>query len=175
MVAPVTVLWLLNVAWSWFRVEVKPACGVTQVVMVSHTTLMPILRTVANLWMVDKSNREAREISNRAGEIYNQVCLVAERLHKLGNTLKSANNHYNDTVKGLVGKQGLRGKVERFQTISAKASKELANLEPIHIDIENDRLETSPETDDAEQSASTIEDRAAPAVKLQSIPVDNGN
>ena len=26
------------------------------VVMVSHTTLMPILRTVANLWMVEKNN-----------------------------------------------------------------------------------------------------------------------
>jgi DNA recombination protein RmuC len=47
------------------------------VVMVSHTTLMPILRTVANLWMIEKSNKEAREISSRAGEIYNQVCLVA--------------------------------------------------------------------------------------------------
>ncbi len=39
------------------------------VVMVSHTTLMPILRTVANLWMIEQSNREAKEISSRAGDI----------------------------------------------------------------------------------------------------------
>ena len=110
------------------------------VVMVSHTTLMPILRTVANLWMVEQSNTEAREISARAGEIYNQVCTVAERLHKLGNTLKAASNHYNETVTGLVGKQGLHGKVERFQQLSAKANKEMATLDPIHNDIENDRL-----------------------------------
>jgi len=110
------------------------------VVMVSHTTLMPILRTVANLWMVEQSNTEAREISGRAGEIYNQVCTVAERLHKLGNTLKAASNHYNETVTGLVGKQGLHGKVERFQQLSAKANKEMAALDPIHNDIENDRL-----------------------------------
>ena len=113
------------------------------VVMVSHTTLMPILRTVANLWMVEKSNKEAREISSRAGEIYNQVCLVAERLGKLGNTLRAAGNHYNDTVKGLVGKQGLHGKVERFQQLSTKANKEMATLEPIHTDIEDDRLEAT--------------------------------
>jgi len=112
-----------------------------QVVMVSHTTLMPILRTVANLWMIDQSNREAREISARAGEVYNQVCLVAERLHKLGNTLKSANNHYNQAVKGLAGQQGLHGKVERFRQLSGKASKNLAELEPIHSDIELERLE----------------------------------
>jgi len=110
------------------------------VVMVSHTTLMPILRTVANLWMVERSNAEAREISTRAGEIYNQVCLVAERLQKLGNTLKAAGNHYNETVTGLIGKQGLIGKVDRFQQLSAKASKEMARLEPLHSDIDNDRL-----------------------------------
>ncbi|MEZ5570628.1 MAG: DNA recombination protein RmuC [Halioglobus sp.] len=113
------------------------------VVMVSHTTLMPILRTVANLWMVEQSNREAKEISIRAGDIYNHVCLVAERLQKLGNTLKAANNHYNDTVKGLVGKQGLHGKVERFQQLSTRANKEMAALEPIHDDIESERLELS--------------------------------
>jgi DNA recombination protein RmuC len=90
--------------------------------------------------MVEQSNTEAREISGRAGEIYNQVCTVAERLHKLGNTLKAASNHYNETVTGLVGKQGLHGKVERFQQLSAKANKEMATLDPIHNDIENDRL-----------------------------------
>ena len=111
------------------------------VIMVSHTTLMPILRTVANLWMIEQSNNEAKEISSRAGDIYNQVCLVAERLNKLGNTLKAANNHYNDTVRGLAGQQGLYGKIERFQQLSTKANKEMTALEPIHTDIENDRLE----------------------------------
>ena len=118
------------------------------VIMVSHTTLMPILRTVANLWMIDKSNKEAREISTRAGDIYNQVCVVAERLNKLGNTLKAANNHYNDTVKGLVGKQGLHGKVERFQQLSTKANKEMVALEPIHSDIENDRIDATMNLED---------------------------
>ncbi len=112
-----------------------------QVVMVSHTTLMPILRTVANLWMIDQSNKEAREISTRAGEVYNQVCVVAKRLQKLGNTLQSANNHYNETVKGLAGKQGLHGKVDRFRQLSSKASNTLVELEPIHTDIEIEKLE----------------------------------
>ncbi|TDG15786.1 DNA recombination protein RmuC [Seongchinamella unica] len=134
-----------------------------QVIMVSHTTLMPILRTVANLWMIDQSNREAREISARAGEIYNQVCLVAERLHKLGNTLKSANNHYNQTVKGLAGQQGLVGKVDRFRQLSSKASKHLTELEPIHADIELERLEAieldtqAPEKPNEQEEPVTLE------------------
>lgn len=112
------------------------------VVMVSHTTLMPILRTVANLWMVDRSNREAREISSRAGDIYNQVCRVAERLEKLGNSMRAAQSHYNDTVTSLVGKQGLHGKVERFQQVSAKANKTMPALEPIHENLEAGRLDS---------------------------------
>ena len=112
------------------------------IIMVSHTTLMPILRTVANLWMIEQGNQEAKEISSRAGDIYNQVCLVAERLNKLGNTLRAASNHYNETVTGLVGKQGLHGKVERFQQLSTKANKEMTALETIHDEIESDRLES---------------------------------
>lgn len=127
------------------------------VIMVSHTTLMPILRTVANLWMVEQGNREAKEISSRAGDIYNQVCLVAERLHKLGNTLKAAGNHYNDTVKGLAGKQGLRGKVERFQQLSTRANKAMVSLEPLHDDIENERLEFAAAYPDDEPLAPGIE------------------
>ena len=133
------------------------------VVMVSHTTLMPILRTVANLWMIEKSNNEAREISSRAGEIYNQVCLVAERLNKLGNTLRAANNHYNDTVRSLAGQQGLYGKIERFQQLSTKANKEMTALEPIHADIETDRLENlGPEPEQATTEPGSGQTRLKP-------------
>ena len=110
------------------------------IVLVSHTTLIPILRTVSNLWMIERSNTEAREISEKAGDIYNQVCLVAERLSSLGGTLNTASNHYNNTVKALVGKQGLYGKVERFNKLSAKASKTLPQLDAMHMDFEQDRL-----------------------------------
>jgi len=36
------------------------------VILVSHTTLIPILRTVSNLWMLDRSNKEARLIGEKA-------------------------------------------------------------------------------------------------------------
>src|SRR3546814_9848848 len=66
------------------------------VVLVSHTTLMPILKTVANLWMVARSNEQAHELSARAGEIYNQVVVVAERLKKLGETLDRSEEHTSE-------------------------------------------------------------------------------
>lgn len=110
------------------------------IVLVSHTTLIPILRTVSNLWMIERSNAEAREISEKAGEIYNQVCTVAERLSKLGGTLNTASTHYNNTVTALAGQQGLYGKIDRFSQLSAKVSKSLPALEPTHMDFESERL-----------------------------------
>ncbi|EGG98948.1 DNA recombination protein RmuC [gamma proteobacterium IMCC2047] len=122
------------------------------IVLVSHTTLIPILRTVANLWMMERSNAEAREISDKAGDIYNQVCVVAENLHKLGTSLGAASNHYNRTVNSMMGQRGLHGKVERFSTLSSKVSKTMPELEPRHIDFESDRLaliaEPVPEKED---------------------------
>ena len=141
------------------------------IVMVSHTTLMPILRTVANLWMIEQSSKEAKEISSRAGEIYNQVCVVAERLHKLGNTLKAANNHYNETVKGLVGKRGLHGKVERFQQLSTRANKEMSALEPIHDDIENDRLEAHNKADEQDPGPTELEQNDTSSNNIKPLKV----
>ena len=112
------------------------------VVLVSHTTLMPILRTVANLWMIEHSNREAREISERAGDIYNTVCLLGDRLLSLGASLSTATSKYNDTVKAVQGKQGLAGKVARFQALSKRANKTFPEtLSPIDPEIEVMRID----------------------------------
>ena len=127
------------------------------IVLVSHTTLIPILRTVSNLWMIERSNTEAREISEKAGDIYNQVCLVAERLSSLGGTLNTVSNHYNNTVKALVGKQGLYGKVERFNKLSTKVSKILPQLEAAHMDFEHERLSLIVEAIDEAPAISMVE------------------
>ncbi len=111
------------------------------VVLVSHTTLVPVLRTVSNLWMMEHSQQEAREISDRAGELYNQVCMVAERLARLGNTLGTVSNHYNAVVTALAGQQGLHGKVERFARLSARVNRDMPVLEARHLEFETGRLQ----------------------------------
>ncbi len=111
------------------------------IVLVSHTTLIPILRTVANLWSMDRSTREARELGDKAGDIYNQVRKVAERLARIGGSLGAATNHYNETVKALSGRQGLRGKVERFADLSSKVTQAIPEIEPLHSDVQSESLE----------------------------------
>lgn len=122
------------------------------VILVSHTTLIPILRTVANLWMLDRSNKEAREIGEKAADIYNSVATVSERLQKLGRTLNTASGHYNETVKSLSGVKGLQGKVQRFNTLSNKAKKTMPELEPSPIEFDTSKLDVQslPEPEDTD-------------------------
>lgn len=111
------------------------------IILVSHTTLMPVLRTVANLWLIVRSNEQAHELSQHAGDIYNQVALMAERLKSLGYTLGTVSRHYNDTVVAVAGQQGLFGKVARFADLSAKASKTMPELTELDVDFHKERLE----------------------------------
>ena len=114
------------------------------IILVSHTTLIPILRTVSNLWMLDQSNNEARKISEKAGDIYNSVCTVSERFQKLGNTLDTANTQYNNVVKAISGRRGLQGKVKRFTYLSNKTSKEMPEIKSQYFDHEISKLDIQP-------------------------------
>jgi len=128
------------------------------IVLVSHTTLIPILRTVANLWSMDRSTREARELGDKAGDIYNQVRKVAERLARIGGSLGAATNHYNETVKALSGRQGLRGKVERFADLSSKVTQAIPEIEPLHSDLQSESLELLAEPLIEENEPDEVED-----------------
>ena len=110
------------------------------VILVSNTTLLPILRTIANIWIMEQSNQETKNIADKAGEIYNTLCTLAERIGKVGSTIETLAGQYNNSIKALSGKQGLYGKVERFDKLSSKIMKKLPKLEPIHCDIEQEKL-----------------------------------
>ena len=130
------------------------------VVLVSHTTLIPILTTVANLWAMERSTREARELGDKAGDIYNQVRKVTERLAKIGGSLGAATNHFNETVTAISGRQGLRGKVERFAEMSSKVTQVIPEIEPLHNDLQSEKLELLAEPLPSESEQKEGEDEA---------------
>lgn len=117
------------------------------IILVSNTTLMPVLKTISNLWLLERSHSQAFALAERAGDIHQQVCMIAERLTKLGRSLQTVTNHYNDSVTAIVGRQGLYGKVERFGDL-AKNANPLPDIEEIHNDIETHKLHSLTEAHD---------------------------
>ena len=89
-----------------------------KVVLVSHTTLMPLLRVVANLWRMEHGNKEAKEILKSANEIYEKFCTIAEKLNRLGNSVRSVNDNFNEVVKSVSGQGGLDSRLEKFKKIA---------------------------------------------------------
>ena len=140
------------------------------VVLVSHTTLIPILTTVANLWAMERSTREARELGDRAGDIYNQVRRVAENLNRLGASLNAVYNHYDRTAKSISGRQGLSGKVERFGKLSSKVTESIPEVATLdhEIQLENLELLAEPIAEEHQLDASEAENPEA-LIELKSV------
>ena len=57
----------------------------------------------------------------------------------VGASLSQTTKRYNEAVKSLVGRQGLHGKVDRFQTISTRVSKTF----PENLDVLPDQTDAS--------------------------------
>ena len=111
------------------------------VILVSHTTLIPILRVISAVWTLYSTSNHATELGDKAMEIYNAVCEVSNRTDKLGNSLKAVGNHWNNLRTALIGNQGLAGKVQRFATLSTKTKSEMTTIEPIQIGDDDARLQ----------------------------------
>ena len=60
-------------------------------------------------------------------------------MESVGASLSQTTKRYNEAVKSLVGRQGLHGKVDRFQTLSTRVSKTF----PENLDVLPDQTDAS--------------------------------
>ncbi|MGB3463623.1 MAG: DNA recombination protein RmuC, partial [Cyclobacteriaceae bacterium] len=68
------------------------------IVIVTTTTLMATLKTIAYIWKHDLQNRNALEIARQAGTLYDKFVAFSEDLTKLGSQMQTTQNTYNDAV-----------------------------------------------------------------------------
>tara|TARA_B100001778_G_scaffold93444_1_gene76353 strand:- start:405 stop:1550 length:1146 start_codon:yes stop_codon:yes gene_type:complete len=96
------------------------------IVIVSTSTLLATLRTVAFMWKQDNQNKHALEIARQSGALYDKFCSFSEDLIKIGSNIETTKKSYSDAMKKLVdGKDNLIRKSERLRELGAKASKKI--------------------------------------------------
>lgn len=96
------------------------------IVIVSPSTLIATLRTIANIWKNEYQNRNALEIARQSGSLYDKFSAFTEDLIKVGKNIKQTQGSYQDAMNKLVeGKDNLIRKTERLKELGAKASKSL--------------------------------------------------
>jgi DNA recombination protein RmuC len=83
----------------------EDACD-RNVLLVSPSTLLFVLRTVAYLWRQEDQARNVRDIANRGAELYNKLVGFVEDLDKLDNRLRQARESFDSAYKKLSKGQG---------------------------------------------------------------------
>jgi DNA recombination protein RmuC len=96
------------------------------VVIVSPTTLLATLRTIASIWKHEKQTQNAIEIARQGGLLYDKFVSFLADLEKVGNQLETVKKSYDEAHKKLSSGSGnLIGKVEKLKELGARTAKSL--------------------------------------------------
>ncbi|MCF6296547.1 MAG: DNA recombination protein RmuC [Flavobacteriaceae bacterium] len=107
------------------------------IVIVTPSTLLATLRTIDSMWNNEKQQKNAIEIAQQAGRLYDQFVNLTNDLIKVGNQLKTVQGSYEGTMKKLTGQGNLIKKVENLKQLGAKASKQFnEDLKDRAIEVE---------------------------------------
>lgn len=97
------------------------------VAIATPTTLMIALRTVANVWHVERRNRNAEAIAERAGKLYDKFVGFLDDMHDLGARLDRARESYDGAMGKLsTGRGNLVRQVEQLKDMGAKTGKSIS-------------------------------------------------
>ena len=97
-----------------------------KIVLVTSTTLMATIKTVANLWKLEKQNKHARDVAKRAGLLYDKFVGFLESMDEIGKALGKASSAHQTAVERLsTGSGHLVGQVEKLRKMGIQTKKEL--------------------------------------------------
>ena len=97
-----------------------------QIAIVTPSTLLATLRTIQNMWRIEQQNRNADEIADRAGKLYDKFVNFVADLELIGQRLDSTRGAWDDAWNKLVdGRGNLVKRAEDMKKLGAKVSKSL--------------------------------------------------
>lgn len=114
------------------------------IVIVSPSTLLATLRTIASIWRQENQNRNALEIAKQAGALYDKFVNFYNDLVDVGKKLDAAKDSYEEAMKKVHdGRGNLIAGVEKMKQLGAKASKSLPPAALNRADFDENNLLTS--------------------------------
>ncbi|WP_419832293.1 DNA recombination protein RmuC [Endozoicomonas atrinae] len=113
-----------------------------RIVVVTPTTLLATLRTVANLWTIERQNANTRKLADKGRQVYDKLRVFVEKMEKLDIQLGNARTTYDDAMGTLKhGRGNLIAQADQFLALGVRVKKELpaktletADLEPLEAE-----------------------------------------
>jgi DNA recombination protein RmuC len=97
-----------------------------KVLIVGPTNLLLVLKIVADIWQIEKQSKNAIEIAEKAGELYDKLFGFIETLEDVGAGIKKANLNYEKAMGQLsTGKGNAIKKAEELKALGADAKKQI--------------------------------------------------
>jgi DNA recombination protein RmuC len=115
------------------------------VVLITNSTLLATLRTVAHVWRLADQQKNALEIAARGGRLYDKFVGFVDDLQGIGSALDSAHRVWEEASKKLhQGAGNLVGQAEKLRALGVKAAKKL----PVQL-TEHAEAESAPPVSDS--------------------------
>ncbi|MDN3586651.1 DNA recombination protein RmuC [Pedobacter aquatilis] len=105
---------LFNFAWD------------RKVVIVSPSTLLATLRTIASMWKQERQNRNVMEIARLSGSMYDKFVGFISDMETIGKHIKNGQDAYDKALNKLSdGSGNLVNTSEKIKKLGAKATKQI--------------------------------------------------
>jgi DNA recombination protein RmuC len=99
-----------------------------RVVIVSPSTLLATLRTIASIWKQERQNRNVLEIARLSGAMYDKFVGFVTDMEGIGKNIKLSQNAYDNALNKLIeGNGNLTKTAEKIKSLGAKANKQIDN------------------------------------------------
>lgn len=96
------------------------------ILLVSPSTLLFVVRIVAHLWRQEQQSRNAREIADRGAKLYEQLTRFVEDLDETGKRLAQAQAAFDSAYRRLVTQKGnVVWQAEQLRVLGVKPAKRL--------------------------------------------------
>jgi DNA recombination protein RmuC len=97
-----------------------------RVVIVSPSTLLATLRTIASIWKQERQNRNVLEIARLSGAMYDKFVGFVTDMESIGKNIKQSQGAYDNAISKLTeGNGNLTKTAEKIKNLGAKANKQL--------------------------------------------------
>lgn len=96
-----------------------------KIALASPATLFACLRTVENIWSIEKQNKNTLEIAELGKSLHERICLFLERFGELGKSIEKVQRGYADLDTSISGRQGVLGTAIRLEELGVKSKKNI--------------------------------------------------
>lgn len=101
-----------------------------RIVLISPTNLITALKLISDLWKREYQNRNAMDIADRGGKLYDKFVVFVEHMKRMGDYVDKSQKSYNDAMRSLSeGNGNLMSQARQLKDLGVKAKKSLPESE----------------------------------------------